>query len=62
MAGTSYSNGTFSDPQVLRGGDTTKVEPLNLPRVEDLKRTDALPGGFEFAHYLDHRSLGRFHG
>ncbi len=44
MAGTSYSNGTFSDPQVLRGGDTTKVEPLNLPRVEDLKRTDALPG------------------
>ncbi len=44
MAGTSYSSGTFSDPQVLRGGDTTKVEPLNLPRVEDLKRTDALPG------------------
>ena len=44
MAGTSYSNGTFSDPQVLRGGDTTKVEPLNLPRVEDLKRTDSLPG------------------
>ena len=44
MAGTSYSNGTFSDPQVLRGGDTTKVEPLSLPRVEDLKRTDAMPG------------------
>ena len=44
MARTSHANGAFSDPQVLRGGDTTKVEPLNLPRVEDLKRTDALPG------------------
>ena len=44
MARTSHANGAFSDPQVLRGGDTTKVEPLSLPRVEDLKRTDSLPG------------------
>ena len=43
MARTSHANGTFSDPQVIRGGDTTKVEPLSLPRVEDLKRDDALP-------------------
>ena len=44
MAGTSYQHGAFTDPQVIRGEDSSKVERLNLPRVEDLRRTDALPG------------------
>jgi flagellar assembly protein FliH len=44
MAGTSYQRGAFSDPQVIRGEDSSRVERLNLPRVEDLKRTDANPG------------------
>ncbi len=44
MAGTSFQHGSFTDPQVIRGEGSSKVERLTLPRVEDLKRLDAVPG------------------